>query len=310
MICLGDKKYLVASGAGFFREPTPPEPYYIRGTGTPNASFEVELPCIDERTGEQVTVTAHIDIDSNGVWSYPYTGKKIRTMSNLFKGNTNIISIEFTEDLSENVTLSNTFQNCTNLVSVNFGDNADFTKARNCAHTFNGCSSLTTVLNMNKSTLNPTGLTNTFYNCSSLTSVDLSNVAFDGSVSNSTFGYCTSLTSVDLSSAIYSSTTGMSTMYRNCTSLRTIDMRSALLSSVSTITNYFSNCNSLETIRFDSIQASYSILSTIIDSLETFSSGTHQVVIDEDNFTTTYTSQEQQDIEDALNNKGWTLTLT
>ena len=112
--------------------------------------------------------------------------------------------------------------------------------------TFDGKSTLTSIIFKNFDTSLMTGMGSMFRNCSALTSLDLS--CFDTSnVTNmsSMFYYCDALASLDVSSFNTSKVTTMYSMFMSCDLLTYIDVSGFDTSSVTTMQNMFNGCSGL-----------------------------------------------------------------
>ena len=152
--------------------------------------------------------------------------------------NTTFTEIPEVFDFSDATDMSYMFQGCTSLTTV---PEMDTSKVTNMNNMFRGCTSLTTVPEMDVSKV--TDMFYMFAYCSSLTTVpemDVSNVTD----MNSMFRGCTSLTTVPKMDT--SKVTTLSDMFRGCTSLTTVPEMDT--SKVKYMDYMFRGCTSLTTV--------------------------------------------------------------
>mgnify|MGYP006375721405 CR=1 FL=1 len=161
------------------------------------------------------------------------------------------------------------FDDCTEIFKENrrlgYIDKFDFSETTNMSSMFHGCSSLTTIPQMNTSKV--TNMSSMFDGCRSLTTIPQMNTSKVITMS-STFSGCTSLTTIpqmdtskvtNMSSMFYacsslttipqmdtSDVTNMNTMFRSCSSLTTIPQMNT--SKVTNMSSMFDGCRSLTTI--------------------------------------------------------------
>lgn len=145
-----------------------------------------------------------------------------------------IVKVEFIEEYFSSLTrMNNTFEGCSKLTTVlNIPDGVT-----SMNYTFNNCSSLTTSPNIPNSV---TSMNNTFRGCSKLTTVP----NIPNSVTNMvyTFYGCSKLTEAP---TIPNSVTNMYGTFGTCTSLTTVPN---IPNSVTNMNSAFQNCSSLTTV--------------------------------------------------------------
>ena len=148
-------------------------------------------------------------------WNY-----LLNDCSNMFKSQSKIIKIDFSEFDSSNVeNMYKMFSGCSKLKDINF-TNFDTTKVTNMEYMFYECDSLISLDLSNFRTPNLKSTLYMFNDCDNLVSIDLSN--FDTSKvtsMNSMFGWCVSLISVDLSNFDISLVTNMNYFFYKCRKL-------------------------------------------------------------------------------------------
>ena len=144
------------------------------------------------------------------------------------------------------------------LITLDFS-NKHYTNAKSM---FGGCRSLTTIPQLDFSSVTTTG--SMFYGCTGLTTIpqlDFSKVTN----TNSMFKNCTSLTTIP--QLDFSSVTNAISMFASCTNLTTVPQLD--LSSVTSTDNMFSNCSSLTTLDFSNIKTIGSQFAQYASSLST-----------------------------------------
>ena len=137
------------------------------------------------------------------------------------------------------------FDDCTEIFKENrrlgYIDKFDFSETTNMSSMFHGCSSLTTIPQMNTSKV--TNMSSMFDGCRSLTTIPQMNTSKVITMS-STFSGCTSLTTIPQMDT--SDVTRTDYMFYNCRSLTTIPQMDT--SKVTNMSSMFSGCSSLTTI--------------------------------------------------------------
>ena len=162
---------------------------------------------------------------------------------------------------------------------------SDTSNGTNFSYMFNNCSALTTVPALNTS--KGTNFSYMFYQCSALTSIPALNTS-NGTDFNYMFNYCRNLTSIpqlDLSKATSSSS--LSNMFRECSALVDLNI-------VGTI-----NATGLNV---QQSPLSHDSLMSIINALDTKTSGTYKVTLGATNL-----AKLTADEIAIAEGKGWTL---
>ena len=139
-------------------------------------------------------------------------------------------------DTSRIKNMSNTFYNCDGITSISML-NYNFSNVENMRDTFQGCSNLYDLSNLDTS--NVVDMNRTFLSCSNLTYVsnlNMSNVKY----MNATFAYCLNLTSINLDT---SNVITISGMFQSCPSI--INSPELITSNVKYISTMFYNCYNL-----------------------------------------------------------------
>lgn len=139
-------------------------------------------------------------------------------------------------DTSRIKNMSNTFYNCDGITSISML-NYNFSNVENMRDTFQGCSNLYDLSNLDTS--NVVDMNRTFLSCSNLTYVsnlNMSNVKY----MNATFAYCLNLTSINLDTSNVITIDGM---FQSCPSI--INSPELITSNVKYISTMFYNCTNL-----------------------------------------------------------------
>ena len=183
-------------------------------------------------------------------------GAKVATCINMFKGCTNLESVDLSHlDTSSVTTMASMFDGCAALTELDLSG-LDFSSVTNINNLTNGCSS---ELKLDMHGVNLSKVSASYRTTPFSGKVDLKGATMP-KTSSSFFAACTNLQSVDLSGANFTSTTTMASMFSGCTGLTEVTLGSSelneTLSSVTTMASMFNGCTSLESVTLGELNTS------------------------------------------------------
>jgi len=171
------------------------------------------------------------------------------SMNDMFKGLSNLTSIEFKNFNTEKVeSMYNMFSGCSGLTSLDLSE-FDTKNVTNMSYMFSGCSGLTSLDLSGLNTSNVLHMNDMFNGCKNLQSLDIS--GFNTSKVNymqQMFMGCSSLKSLDLSGFNTSSVLSMSQMFQSCSKLETLDLSGFNTSRVNSMYQMFYECTGLKSL--------------------------------------------------------------
>ena len=182
---------------------------------------------------------------------------KLTSTSQMFKGCSNIIEIDFTLFDTSNVNYMNEmFSDCSSLVSLDLS-NFNTSNVERLDSMFYGCFSLTSLDLSYFNSLNVEKMENMFQDCSSLISLDLSyfNTSNVKKMENM-FNGCSSLTYLNLSKFITSNVVSIDSMFYGCSLLTSLDLSNFDLSKVESVSGMFYECSSLASLDLSNFNTS------------------------------------------------------
>ena len=152
-------------------------------------------------------------------------------------------------DATSSTSLANLFRGSTNIETIEMKD-LDVRNVTNMSYMFNECSGATTIGISNWNTSSVTNLSNVFDSCKNVAYIDLS--SWD--TSNATTMYemfqnCTSLVTLDLSAFNTSKVTEFRYMFWKCNKLTSLDISGWNITNAENTNCMFCGCKSLKTIR-------------------------------------------------------------
>lgn len=158
--------------------------------------------------------------------------------------NANMADATFIGDITDG--MDNMFRYCDSLKNVSLSSSV-FTGKISLYYTFNGCSKLVNIKNLDK-LQNITDLYYTFYNCGKITNVKFADTENKNTTSlEETFCYCSSLESVDLSSFKNITSSLYETFYK-CTSLKNVKFADAENINSIRLDETFCGCTALQSL--------------------------------------------------------------
>ena len=207
---------------------------------------------------------------------------KLKSLDGLFKGITNLIEIDFSELITEEIkSMTSTFAYCTKLTKVNI--NKAIPNIDNLSYMFFGCESLKNI-NLNFDTSKVTRMDFTFYDCSQLEILDLSNFnleniktarnmfAFssklieikfkENTITNNLeeiteiFSHCESLEKINTTVFKVDKVKNLNYVFEDCYSLKEIDLSNFKIQNLEEAIGTFKNCRSLKSIDISNFDTS------------------------------------------------------
>jgi hypothetical protein len=225
--------------------------YVIRGTSTNvNGTESFTIQFIDDGAlSPSAAETITCAVDGSGNWEYQYYGKKIYSLSNAWKNNTTITSIDFSasDDLLEVVDILGAFEQTTALTTINFSTHT-LENVINAERTFNNATALSNI-SMNNVTLgNATNTFALFNGCTSLLSISMPNATFDSTTDARQLVTSSGITNLTLPKATFRSLASTYNYFANINTLTEIHLPLATFENVTDARLMFFGMRNIEEI--------------------------------------------------------------
>ena len=223
-----------------------------------NEVFKNNLPNETYVNGVQIensiTIKGLIDNENTikMIWYY-----QLKTCREMFRGLSNIISIDFSKfDTSLVTDMSSMFYNCISLTSLDLS-NFNTSSVESFLAMFFNCSSLKNLNLKNFNTSKVINMRVMFYCCSALESLDLGYFNTPSlKIMDSMFRDCSSLKYLNIENFNTSLIRNMHLLFYNCSSLTSLDVSSFNTSSVENMQGTFGQCHSLLSLDLSNFETS------------------------------------------------------
>ena len=179
---------------------------------------------------------------------------KMKSLDGLFRGITNLIEIDFSELITEEITsMSSTFAFCSKLNKVNI--NNTMSNLENLSYMFFSCESLNNV-NLIFDTSKVTRMDFTFYDCPQLVNLDISNFNLENiTTARNMFAFSSKLKEIKFKeNTITNNLEEITEIFSHCESLEKINTKIFKIDKVKNLNYVFEDCYSLTELDLSNFQ--------------------------------------------------------